>query len=216
LHNGITLGFGEEFMRREPAFDKIRYTAKKDKDPFNSYNGYTKFYRDQDSYDGVPIRMTYETFPEGFWYSLAHLLWLMNKEFLYFTSPCYTVVVYRAMIGKGPRKFKRACREEQTAYRFFEDGIGYGWDGRVCYFDPWRSHLSSIPVVMLNCRLPIIQLLFGDMQFRALLLLFIAQACLPLTLTGVWWKYLKLKKPWFDNESNANRNYPWTCTWFIN
>jgi small-conductance mechanosensitive channel len=94
-------------------------------------------------------------------------------------------------------------------------GIGYEWDGQVCHFDPWRSHLSSIPVVMLNCRLPIIQLLFGDMQFRALLLMFIAQACLPFTLTGVWWRYIRLKKPWFDNESNANQNYPWTCTWFI-
>jgi hypothetical protein len=115
LCDGIILGFGEELMRREPALDKIRYNVPKNKDPHTGTNGYTKFYRYEDSYDGVPNRMTYETFPEGFWYSLAHLLWLMNKEFLYFTNPCYTVVVYRALIGKGPRKFKRACREEQTA-----------------------------------------------------------------------------------------------------
>jgi hypothetical protein len=112
LNDGATLGFGEELMRREPAFDKIRYNVPKNKDPYTDYNGYSSFDRDKDDFmsERVAIRMTYETFPEGFWYSLAHLLWLVNREFFFLAHPFKTVAVYRAMIGKSPRMYKqRKC-----------------------------------------------------------------------------------------------------------
>ena len=126
-------------MRREPAFDKILYDVPKKKEVILN-NGYTKvwlLHSNHNRYqDTVITRMTYETFPEGFWYSLFHLFWLMNWEFLFFTKVSKTAEVYRAMIGKSPRMFKRACREEQTAKEFSDQGMGYGSNGQVCHFEP--------------------------------------------------------------------------------
>jgi hypothetical protein len=73
---------------------------------------------------------------------------------------------------------------------------------RIC---AWRSNTIGL-LSLMWCRLPIIQLVvrWHVIQSTA------SVADCPLTLTGVWWKYLKLKKPWFNF---ANRHVPWTCRW---